>query len=105
MSTAASFASSAYPKVWVVAPSPPPYGGMSVQAEKLLRQLVSEGIAAELIPTNPLPPRGLAILGRIPGLRTVLREIQYLISLGKIVSKWNIQQLFKSIFNARLSCC
>ena len=73
------------PRVWIVAPSPPPYGGMSVQAEKLRNRLVSEGIAAELISTNPAPPRPFKILARIPVVRTILRETQYLLSLGRIV--------------------
>jgi glycosyltransferase involved in cell wall biosynthesis len=73
------------PKVWIVAPSPPPYGGMSVQAEKLRTRLLAEGIAAEMIPTNPAPHRGFGFLARIPGARTVLREAQYLASLRRIV--------------------
>jgi glycosyltransferase involved in cell wall biosynthesis len=74
------------PKVWIVAPSPPPYGGMSVQAEKLKKYLVSEGIRAELIPTNPPLPRLFEGLERVPIIRTVLREIQYLFSLTRIVN-------------------
>jgi len=73
------------PRVWIVAPSPPPHGGMSVQAEKLQKRLAGEGIAAELIATNPPPPRSLKSLAQMPVIRTVLREIQYLISLGRIV--------------------
>ena len=72
------------PRVWVVGPAPPPYGGMSVQAEKLYKGLLSEGITAELIPTNPSPPRSLKMLGRIPIVRTILRETQYLFSLARI---------------------
>lgn len=73
------------PKIWIVAPVPPPFGGMSVQAEKLRQKLIGEGLHVELLPTNPAPPRSLAMLARVPGVRTVLREIQYLASLGKIV--------------------
>jgi glycosyltransferase involved in cell wall biosynthesis len=73
------------PKVWIVAPSPPPYGGMSVQAEMLERRLVGEGIAAEVIATNPALPRPLKTLERIPVLRTMLREAQYLGSLVRIL--------------------
>src|SRR5271166_943153 len=73
------------PKVWIVAPTPPPYGGMSVQAGKLQQKLASEGIDAGVISTNPDLPVALRILGRIPVLRTILRETQYLISLGPLV--------------------
>jgi glycosyltransferase involved in cell wall biosynthesis len=68
-----------------VAPAPPPYGGMSVQAEKLYSRLLGEGISVELISTNPAPPELLRVLAQIPGIRTILREIQYLISLIRIV--------------------
>lgn len=77
--------SRACPRVWIVAPLPPPYGGMSVQAEKLMKGLSSEGVAAEIIPTNPALPRLLKKLERIPVVRTILREVQYLISLIRIV--------------------
>jgi hypothetical protein len=58
---------------------------MSVQAEKLRKGLVSEGIAAEMISTNaPFPPP-LKKLERIPVLRTIIRETLYLISLARII--------------------
>jgi glycosyltransferase involved in cell wall biosynthesis len=78
------FVASAHPKVWIVAPSPPPYGGMSVQAKKLWKKLASEGFEAALISTNPTLPRPLRILGRIPVARTILREAQYLMSLARV---------------------
>ena len=71
-------------KVWIVAPNPPPYGGMSVQAEKVRQRLRGEGIKAELIPTNPAPIPVLRIPGRIPLVRTMIREMQYLLSLRRI---------------------
>src|SRR5271165_4883438 len=70
-------------RVWIVAPTPPPYGGMSVQAEKLQERLVSEGFAAELITTNPSPP--WQFLAHIPAIRTIVREMQYLTSLVRII--------------------
>jgi len=72
-------------KVWLVAPSPPPYGGMSVQAEKLRNRLVSEGVDAELISTNQTFPWFLKWVERIPVLRTILREMRYLLSLARII--------------------
>ena len=71
-------------KVWIVAPVPPPYGGMSLQAEKLAQKLAGEGFSVKVLPTNPLPPPGLRLLGRIPVVRTAVREIQYLCSLKAI---------------------
>ncbi len=89
---------SAIPKVWIVAPTAPPYGGMSVQAERLRKKLVSEGIAAELISTNPAPPSRLKVLARIPAVRTILRETQYLISLGRIVRSPGVVHHFSASY-------
>jgi len=89
---------SSHARVWIVAPSPPPYGGMSVQAAKLHSNLLSEGIAAELISTNPSPPRLLHTLAQIPVLRTILREMQYLISLRRIIRNPGIVHHFSASY-------
>lgn len=73
-------------RVWIVAPVSPPYGGMSLQAEKLAQKLAGEGFAVEVLATNPLPPAGLKFLALIPAVRTVVRELQYLLSLRAIRS-------------------
>jgi glycosyltransferase involved in cell wall biosynthesis len=65
-------------KVCVVAPAPPPYGGMSLQAEKIVQRLRGEGVVVDLLSTNPAPPRALAWVKSVPGLRTLVREVQYL---------------------------
>lgn len=70
-------------KVCVVAPMPPPYGGMSLQAERLVSRLKGSGIPVEVIPTNPALPNILAWAGRVAGLRTLIREIQYLLQLAR----------------------
>lgn len=70
------------PSVCIVAPLPPPYGGMSLQAEKLASRLSKDGIRVRAINTNPPPPASLSWLKRVPGVRTVLRELQYLIFLA-----------------------
>lgn len=64
-----------------MAPTPPPYGGMSLQAEKLVLQLRQEGIEVNIVSTNPDPPHLLAWLRGVSGLRTLVRETQYLASL------------------------
>ena len=69
------------PSVCIVAPLPPPYGGMSLQAEKLVSQLSKEGIRVRAINTNPPPPSSLSWLKHVPAVRTLLRELQYLIFL------------------------
>jgi glycosyltransferase involved in cell wall biosynthesis len=64
--------------VCVVAPTPPPYGGMSLQAETLVSRLREEGISVRVIPINPQLPEILAWARRVPGLRTMIRELQYI---------------------------
>jgi glycosyltransferase involved in cell wall biosynthesis len=68
--------------IGVIAPFPPPYGGMSVQAQKLVSSLAREGCTVRAISTNPEPPRGLGWCSKVPGLRTFARELQYLILLA-----------------------
>src|SRR5262249_49420811 len=75
----------ARPTVWIVAPSPPPYGGMSIQAKKLCQRLASKGLRVEFITTNPAIPGMVKFSGRVPALRTFVREFQYLASLTRIL--------------------
>jgi len=60
-------------KVLLVAPVPPPYGGMALQACQLESLLRHDGLDVELFPSNFALPRMLRPLERVPGLRTLLR--------------------------------
>jgi len=64
--------------VVLVAPTPPPYGGMALQAEALQCNLAREGTEAILVSTTPFLPRFLA---RVPGLRTFIQTVIYLLVL------------------------
>lgn len=64
---------------------PPPYGGMSLQAQALLARLQRENIAVEMVSVNPLPPKIFAWVRHVPGLRTAARELQYLILIARII--------------------
>jgi glycosyltransferase involved in cell wall biosynthesis len=57
-------------KVLIVAPVPPPYGGMALQAQQLERLLQADGLEAALFPSNFALPRAIEL---VPGLRTLLR--------------------------------
>jgi len=83
-------------RVCVVAPMPPPYGGMSLQAEKLVSRLRAEGVSVTVISTNPPLPAILAWAGKVPGLRTCIREVQYLILTAKEMSKCEIFHHFSA---------
>jgi len=58
---------------------------MSVQGEKLRERLASEDFDAAILPTNPALPKPFRVLERVPLLRTILREAQYLISLLQVI--------------------
>lgn len=60
-------------RVLLVAPSPPPSGGMAIQAAQLEKLLKSDGTSIEFFPSNFAFPRPLHFLGRVPGLRTLSR--------------------------------
>lgn len=66
--------------IGLVAPLPPPYGGMANQANQLKQLLQQEpGINVSFVQTNS--PYTNAVLGEIKGLRAVVRLISY---VGKI---------------------
>ena len=67
--------------VCLVGPIPPPLGGMSIQMQRLARGLERSGVAVVLVPTNPAPPVLLRWTKYIPGVRTAIREFQFLLSL------------------------
>jgi glycosyltransferase involved in cell wall biosynthesis len=74
-------------RVLIVAPVPPPYGGMALQALLLQRMLLNDGVPAEVLGYNrPFTPRFQA-LERVPAVRTFLRAarfcFQFWISAGK----------------------
>jgi glycosyltransferase involved in cell wall biosynthesis len=73
--------------VCLVGPFPPPIGGMSVQAAKLATLLLREGVITVSVPVNPQPPRMLSFVNGVPAVRTLVREVQYLASLVKILPK------------------
>jgi len=59
--------------VLIVAPSPPPYGGMALQARLLEKLLAAEGNLVTFFASNMAFPRWLPLLDRVPGLRTFVR--------------------------------
>lgn len=62
-------------RVLLVAPSPPPYGGMALQARRLERLLRLDGIAVVFLPSNVPFPRPLRFLDRLRGVRPLLRAV------------------------------
>ncbi len=63
--------------VLLVAPTPPPYGGMALQAKLLAKLIEEDGIAVDLLGhTQPLPAL-LRFLDWAPALRTLLRAVVF----------------------------
>jgi glycosyltransferase involved in cell wall biosynthesis len=62
-------------QVLIVAPLPPPYGGMALQARLLQKLLGRDGNGAVFFPSNFAFPERLRWLSGLPGIRTVLRAI------------------------------
>ena len=66
------------PRVCVIAPYPPPYGGMGIQAEKLVAHLAAEGVSVGRYSTNsPVP----SFLAGVKGVRTVFRLVTFVSGL------------------------
>jgi glycosyltransferase involved in cell wall biosynthesis len=73
-------------RICIVAPVPPPYGGMSIQAQKLAARLSSEGFDVAVLTTNPVFPNWLRFSEGVPGLRTAVRTLLYLRSLPRSIA-------------------
>lgn len=79
--------------VAIVAPLPPPYGGMAVQAQKLRDRLEREGVKVILLASNPSFPGIVRWCERVPGLRTLVRLALFLRSLS-IIREADVVHLF-----------
>jgi len=67
----------AAPRVVLIAPWPPPVGGMAVQAQGLVRALRKRGIPVDVVPTNAR----LGPLSRVRGLRGLVNLAVFLARL------------------------
>jgi glycosyltransferase involved in cell wall biosynthesis len=81
-------------RVLLVAPVPPPYGGMALQAGLLGRLLRKDGHTVALFPANPPLPRRLQILDRIPGVRTLTRTALIWLHLWTPVRQADVVHVF-----------
>lgn len=86
-------------KICITSPFPPPFGGMAVQAEKLVRLLQKEGIEVIKVETNVELTGILRIFSPIPILRTIIRQIVFLIQLNKAVSGVESVYFLTGFFN------
>jgi glycosyltransferase involved in cell wall biosynthesis len=86
-------------KIAIVAASSRYVGGQSVQAELLLENWRNDPeVEARLIPIDPMFPRGLRWVDRIPLLRTILREPIYLWDLWRGLEDADIAHIFSASY-------
>jgi L-malate glycosyltransferase len=63
------------PPIVVIAPQTPPYGGMALQAEKLVRLLRQEGHSVVYLASNLPFPKRLGFVDRLRGVRPFVRAV------------------------------
>jgi glycosyltransferase involved in cell wall biosynthesis len=78
-------------RVGLVAPVPPPNGGMAMQARQLRRLLEDEGMEIAFLPTNS--PYRPAWIGRFRGLRALARLLPYIAGVWRLTRQVNVIHL------------
>ena len=76
--------------VLIVAPMPPPVGGMALQATALFERLQHDGVDVELIATNPSLPSAIA---KIKGVRTLTQSVLFLWNLTRALPRIRVVHL------------
>lgn len=66
-------------RVLLVAPVPPPYGGMALQAALVAKKLSDDGTTAHVLGYNHPLPYGTRFFEGIPGVRTCIRTVRFCI--------------------------
>ena len=79
----------------IVAPIPPPYGGMTIQGQALRDNLAAEGLAVLMVPTNPHLPFRLL---HAPGIRTILQSLLFLWHLCIAVPRASVVHVFAASY-------
>lgn len=74
----------------IIAPSPPPFGGMATQANLLSDKLKQQGIHVVKVSTNSMPKFFKRVFGDIAGVRTVIKTFYYFFTLIKSVYKSDV---------------
>ncbi len=78
-------------RLGLVGPLPPPNGGMAMQTLQLARLLTVEGLAVELVQTNP--PYRPRMAAKIKGLRALFRLFPYLWHVWRLAGRSDVIHL------------
>lgn len=82
-------------RVVVAGPSLRQLGGQSVQVDLLLRQWRGDAeVDASFVAIDPSWPRGWELLGHVPYLRTIVRELRYSQALWRELRKSDVAHVF-----------
>ncbi len=84
-------------RVAIIAASLLYVGGQAVQADLLLRQWQGDpDVEAKLVPIDPVFPKRLRWIERIPGLRTIVREPLYLREVWRGLEDSDVAHIFSA---------
>ncbi len=78
--------------ICIISPFPPPFGGMAVQAEKLVMLLQENGYEVIKVHTNVDFPKTLSFLKKVPFIRTIIRQLIFLLKLNSTLP--NVQCIY-----------
>jgi L-malate glycosyltransferase len=81
-------------RILLVAPSPPPYGGMAIQARLLEKFLRNDGHLVDFFPSNCSFPRWLRPLEQVGYVRTVIRTLLITVTLAARVRRAEVIHIF-----------
>lgn len=85
--------------VCLVSPFPPPMGGMAIQAVKLAALLEGAGYRVLCVRTNTDFPAALAFVQKIPGLRTLVNSLLFLLHLHGAARQADVVYFLTGFFN------
>ncbi len=86
-------------RVCLISPFPPPYGGMAIQARKLISLLEEAGFEVNGVRTNTRFPDALKWVTRVPGLRTLVNHILFMRTLNKALKQADVVYFFSGFIN------
>jgi glycosyltransferase involved in cell wall biosynthesis len=86
-------------RICIVSPFPPPYGGMAIQAQKLVTLLKRSGFEVISVKTNAEYPKAIACMSKIKVLRTLISLFLFLKNLHKALAKVEVVYFLTGFFN------
>lgn len=81
-----------FPKVGLVGPLPPPFGGMANQLNQLKSLLDKEGVSVFVVQNNA--PYGNKLIAKIKGVRAAFRLFPFLYQVWKLAGKVDVIHVF-----------